>query len=229
MGREGQSAKKDAPSERTYRELKRAAQDGVSPEKRLECEFILRMMGELGLRSGEVVHLSENWVDFERLVIRIPEHDPCTSGKNETPCGYCRQQARQIGNDGGDRDYEKALLDRWEPKNADSSRNVWYGWNKELVDLVDEFFIEHDEFPLSRVSVNRRVKSIAKEARTVDESAIYPHALRGHAARFQARKGMRAFQLKKFMGWSDIGGAIDYIKMESEDVQSELRRVHNVS
>lgn len=225
------SAKDDAPSRRQYREMKRAAKDKVESTKhdtdefRLECSFVLRLMGELGLRAGEVCHISESWIDFDRLEITIPEHDQCNYGRDGGPCGYCKKQARLAAENSED-SYEKALRRRWEPKNPSAERVIWYGWNDQLVDLIDEFMIQNEEYGSSRVSVNRRVKTIAKECEMISEEKVYPHALRAHAATSLAKKGMRAYQLKEFMGWAEVDGAMPYIKMASGDVRHELKRIH---
>ena len=183
-------------------------------------------MGELGLRAGEVVHLKENWIDWVQNEIHIPEFDRCDFGEDGGPCGYCKKQARQRAKKNDEISYEVALRDRWSPKGEFASREIWFGWDPSMVDLIDEYLLKYGHYPHSRASINRRVNKIAECCELVDKEEIYPHALRGHAAKYHAGKGMRAFQLKEFMGWSDVGGAMDYIKMASNDVKSELKRVH---
>lgn len=226
------SAKQDMPSPREYRALKRAAKEKVShsqkedSEFRLECTFALRLMGELGLRAGEVAHISEEWVDFGQNEIHIPEYDRCDYGKDGGPCGYCKKQARQRARKNDDISYEVALRDRWSPKGEFAAREIWFGWDPTLVDLIDEFLIKNDYYPHSRCAINRRMDRIAEAAELVSSDDIYPHALRAHAAKHHASKGMRAFQLKEMMGWGEVDGAMDYIKMASNDVKSELKRIH---
>lgn len=219
------SAKEDMPSPREYRALKRAAKDNVKEEFQLECSFVLRLMGELGLRAGEVSHLSQGWVNFDQNTIEIPSYDECEEGQDGGPCGYCKQQARQAAKNNGI-SYEKALRDRWEPKNDESERNIWYGWDDGLVEIIDEYLFENEGYSASRASINRRIDRIADACKMVDREEVYPHALRGHAAMYHAKSGMRAFQLKEFMGWSKVDGAMPYIKMASDDVKTELRRIH---
>ena len=231
MGRSN-SAKEDMPSPREYRSLKRSAEEKVTnPRKddqefRLECTFVLRLMGELGLRAGEVVHLTEDWVDFSQNEIHIPEYDRCDFGEDGGPCGYCKKQARQRARKNEEISYEVALRERWSPKGDFAVRDIWFGWDPTLVDTIDEYLLKYGHYPHSRASINRRINTIAEESELVETNDVYPHALRGYAAKYHATKGMRAFQLKEMMGWSEVDGAMDYIKMASNDVKSELKRIH---
>lgn len=228
--------KEDKPSPRAYRALVRSARDKVTQQKRddeelrLECELIIRLLGELGMRAGEISHLEEEWVDFGNEVITIPEHRECTGGQDGGPCGYCKKQARQMANkDSNDMSYERALREYWRPKNDNAARDIWFGWNDDMFDLLDEYLALHGEYPHSRVSINRRVTQIAEESSRVEAESVYPHALRAHAAMYHARKGVRAFQLSQFMGWSDVSFAMDYIKMAADDVETEFKRAHGRS
>lgn len=224
MPKSGKS-KEDAPTDREYRALLRGAQDGVKEEFQLECTFAIRMMGELGMRAGELAHISEGWVDFEQCKIRIPEHDPCESGKEGAICGYCHKRAGSRV-EHSDLSFEEALEERWEPKLEASARTLPYSWNKDIIETVERFFNQYERWPTARVGTNRRVDRVAEATPIVDKSEIYPHALRARAAKFHAREGLRAFQLKKFMGWSKVDGAMEYIKMVSSDVEDQLERIH---
>ena len=230
----GGSAIEQMPNSREYRALKRAAREKVDSGRydtdayRLECQFIVRVMGELGLRAGELSHITDDWVDFDQLEINIPSYDECTKGRDGGPCGYCKKRARRRA-EHAEITYETALRDRWEPKNETSARSIWFGWNEELVEIIDEYLYKNGKYPHSRVSVNRRVTDIAEACDMVGADEIDPHSLRAHAAMFHAKRGVRAFQLKEFMGWSDVDGAMDYIRMASDDVRSELKRVHSDS
>lgn len=227
------SAKDDAPTRREYLDLRRAAENKVSidrvedDEARLECTFFVRVMGELGLRAGELTHITEDWIDFNEDIIYIPSHDRCDFGEDDAACGYCKKQARQAARKNEGLSYEKALRDRWSPKNEASKRQVPFGWDPSLVELIHEYFAEHDHVDCSRATLNRRITKVAEYSKLVDEDEIYPHALRSHAAIYHARKGMSAFHLMELMGWNDVSGAMPYIEMVSTDVDSELNRIHS--
>ncbi len=218
-------AREDAPTDREYRSLLRAANNGVKEGFQLECLFAVQMMGELGMRAGELAHISEGWVDFEQCKIRIPEHDPCESGKEGSICGYCHKRAASRV-EHSDLDFEEALEERWEPKLDASARTLPYGWDKDLVETVERFFNQYDQWPTARIGTNRRINRVAEASHIVEKSYVYPHALRARAAKFHAREGLRAFQLKKFMGWSNVDGAMEYIKIVSSDVEDQLERIH---
>lgn len=226
------SAKEDLPSPREYRCLRRAAQKKVSHAKRddeefrLECTFLLRVMGELGLRAGELTHLCDEWVDFTQNEIQIPEYDECTFGNDGGPCGYCKKQARQMAKKNDDISYEVALRDQWSPKGGFAARDVWFGYDESLIDLIDEYLLEFGHYTGSRASVNRRINTIAEECKLIEPEEVYPHALRGYAAKHHASMGVRAYQLQKYMGWGDISAVMDYVKMAPADVKSEMKRAH---
>lgn len=226
------SAKEDIPTPREYRALLRAAREKVdmkgedTQEFRLECTFIIRVMGEVGLRGGELAHLSDEWVDYSQNIIEIPNFDRCEMGQDGGACGYCKHQARLRSKKRDDTTYETALREYWQPKTESSARRIWFGWDEDLVEIIDEFLYKNDRYTGSRASVNRRIDRIAEACERVEKEDVYPNALRAHAAKFHSVRGMRAYHLKEFMGWSDVDGAMDYIKMSSSDIESELRRIH---
>jgi integrase len=220
----GKSAMKDAPTPRDFRSLLRTARNDVKEKYRLECEFILRVIGELGLRPGELAHLKESWVDFDEQEIAIPEQESCTKGRDNGPCGYCKKRAKSIAKHHDDISYEKAVVSRWQPKSG--PRGVWFGWDDELFDLLDEYLSLNGEYQHSRVSVNRRISRVARVNARLDEEDVYPAALRAHAALLHARKGVRAPHLMEYMGWSKVDPAVECIRMTSGDTKSEFQRAH---
>jgi len=61
----------------------------------IQTRFIIMAAGRLGMRGGEIAHISSDWVDEASNVIKIPQYDNCTNGKfDEEICGYCRNRAR---------------------------------------------------------------------------------------------------------------------------------------
>lgn len=221
---EGRSARNDAPTPRQYRSLIRTARNEIDEKYQLECCFVLRVIGELGLRPGEIAHFRENWVDFDEREIVIPSHEPCKKGRDGGPCGYCKKRARSEAKHDDEISYEKALVDRWKPKSG--PRKVWFGWQGELFDLIDEYLSYNEEYPHSRVSVNRRISRIADANKRVDTDDVYPASLRAHAALLHARKGVRAPHLMEYMGWSKVDPAVECIRMTSGDMKSEFQRAH---
>lgn len=192
----------------------------------MECRFAIRVMGELGLRAGELSHISEDWVDFDYSKIEIPSYWPCDRGTDGDVCGYCKKRARSYA-EVHNVPLEDAKELRWEPKLAASARTVPYDWSDSLVDLIEEFFIEYDRWPTSRVGINRRVDRVAEATPVISKNDVYPHALRARAAKFHAKNDLGAFMLKRFMGWENVAGAKQYIMMASGDIAEQLNRIHN--
>ena len=92
---ESTHARDDALSPRAFEQLVTASHRIDNDSIELECRALLFLTGRLGLRKGEVAHLSEQWVDWNAGTITIPEHDACTDGQHaEEPCGYCRRRAK---------------------------------------------------------------------------------------------------------------------------------------
>lgn len=65
------------------------------PDTLLETKFAILVMGRLGLRVGELVHLTNQWIDTDEKTICIPRHEPCQSGRYGDICGACKQHAQQ--------------------------------------------------------------------------------------------------------------------------------------
>lgn len=220
------TATENALSDYEFRQLKRAAREGVKKDFRLRCEFILLTAGELGLRPSEISHMSEEWIDWETSEINIPEYDSCESGKNGDFCGYCKLRARKAAEHNDDVTYEMALRERWKPKDPASARTIYFGWSDELLDLFDRFFLEYDSYPDSRTSINRRIDRIVDAAPRIENKEINPQSLRGRTALFHAKEGMGAYHLMQFMGWTQLKPAMEYVEVVASDLKTELKRVH---
>lgn len=61
----------------------------------MQARFIIMAAGRLGMRGGEIAHISEDWIDSASNIVKIPEHDKCEKGQSEGEmCGYCRNRVR---------------------------------------------------------------------------------------------------------------------------------------
>jgi len=58
--------------------------------------FVVTLAGRLGMRAGEIAHITEDWIDFKNGMIVIPEHETCTKSKDGGSCGYCRSLAKSV-------------------------------------------------------------------------------------------------------------------------------------
>lgn len=61
----------------TFIRLYRGAFEIDDWERSLKAAYIILLAGRLGLRTGEIQHVREAWIDWRRGEIAIPRHDPC--------------------------------------------------------------------------------------------------------------------------------------------------------
>ena len=194
----------DALDDAAYRRLLDATDDLDEPYQ-TEANAILVFGGRLGLRGGEICHLKEEWVNWDRKMLEIPAYEPCD-------CGYCRHQAQLATTHDADLSMQEAMEQRWNPKTKHSVRTIPFDFDEEVQAAVEVFFDRFDGYEHSRASVNRRVDRVAEEA-GIDPDSIYPHALRATAATKLAYAGVPAPALQSMMGWSKLSTATKYIRL----------------
>lgn len=88
-----QHCRDDAVPPRKFELLLEGARELPSPQS-FEARMCILLAGRLGLRGGEIAHFSTDWIDFDRRMIQIPEHDECTKGRDGGVCGYCIERAK---------------------------------------------------------------------------------------------------------------------------------------
>lgn len=207
----------DALDDSTYRRLLDATQQLDEPFE-TEAYGILVFGGRLGMRAGEICHISEEWVNWERDMIEVPAYHPCA-------CGYCRQQAHLATEHSEDLTIEDAMAQRWEPKTEHSVRTIPFDFDEEVEAAVRLFFDEFDEYEHSRASINRRVDRVA-EAAGLETQNVYPHALRATAATNLAYQGVPAPALQSMMGWSKLSTATKYIRLSGTATAEALNKAY---
>ena len=211
------SSKQDALSDDEFARLLDATDDLRDPFDR-EAMFILVCGGRLGMRAGEICHMRERWVNHNRGLIEIPQHSPCD-------CGYCRSCATQSHRKSGV-DKEEDFAERWKPKTPDSARSIPFTFNDRVAAVIELFFEEFDEYPHSRVSVNRRIDRVA-EAAGMDTDDVYPHCLRATAATHHAYRGVPPVALQSMFGWSQLSVARHSIRMSGGATKDALDEVYS--
>ncbi len=184
----------------------------------LQARFICLAAGRLGLRGGEISHFQTNWLNWDRGILRVPKHEPCT-------CGYCRRQAAQEANHHDELTTEEAMKDRWHPKTPTSARAVPFDLSLRVELCIERFTDRYEEFPVSRSTVNRRVQTVAEKADI--SGRVYPHSLRATAASYHAYQGVAPVPLQALMGWSDLATAQKYIRISGTITANALRQVHD--
>ena len=182
----------------------------VAADKALECRFLAVVLGRLGLRRGEAVHLQDDWIDWDHHLIQIPRHYDCTDGQDGGRCACCRQLARQKA-DRDDRDFEAVLEEYWTPKSEAARREIYFGSDPRTRLTIERFFERFDEWPWSVTVINRRVNLLAEETEGLSPDCVRPHSLRSSAATHQAYLGMDLWDLLNFFGWELISTAEKYL------------------
>jgi integrase len=192
-----------------------------------QARFLVLVTGRLGLRAGEVAHLSEDWVDWRRNMICIPSFDECDKGRDGGVCGYCKQQAEQKANHNPDIDVGDAISASWSPKTSAAVREVPFDFDPRVSLAVERFFDEYDRYPCSRQSVNRRVSAAAEHADGLSADDVFPHALRSTAATYHAGRGLDVLPLQSLFGWAQLDTAQRYIKSSGENTARALHMIHS--
>jgi len=223
---------------------------GLDQYYAVQCRFILFMCGRLGMRAGELAHMSDDWIDWRRSMICIPRHDPCAKGRDGGICGHCRQNAAQkarietrnryatVHTQLSDRDElepgggaaqnavvpETTLYQRgWTAKTDAAAREIPFDSVVRAAIALERFFDHYDEWPVSQSAINRRVKRMADAATGIEPDEIYPHALRATSATFWAYHGLNAHSLKGLMGWAQLSTARAYIADSGQRTAQAMR------
>lgn len=222
---ETRHCKEDALSSREFERLYEATYRIDDDYFARESRFILFTAGRLGLRSGEITHFRESWVDWRRQMIEIPSFQQCTDGRDGGICGSCEQAAQQMTEYNPGLDIEAARDCMWQPKTGNAAREVPFDTSPRAAMALESYFDHYDHFQASQTGVNRRVDRMAHLADGVDAARTYPHCLRATAASTWAARGLGAVALKSLMGWSDFSVALNYIEESGERTAKAMQRI----
>lgn len=218
-------SREDVVSDSRYDKLLAAA-DRLSYPFDVECRFVLIGCGRLGLRAGELCHVTEDWIDWDSEMLRIPTYSDCSKGRDGGPCGYCRTRAESAVEHTEGLTMEAALDRRWNPKTDAGARAVPFGFSERVKDTLAEFFFCFDGYEHSRASVNRRVDRVLEEA-GLPQDSCYPHALRATAATYHSVSGLSTAALQSLMGWSSLTTAQKYVRASGGQTQRALEEAHS--
>lgn len=216
----------DALSDAEFEALLDATSELDNPHDE-DTYTILLLGGRLGMRAGEISHMEQEWIDWERDQIRIPTHEPCTKGRNGGVCGYCRAQAKQAVEYRRDELSLDAELDRrWKPKTETSVRTIPFDFSGRIEACLRAFFDRYNAYPRSRSSLNRRMTDLAEHV-GLDPHTLYPHALRATAATYHSYRGLRPVPLQSLMGWSEPSTAKKYVQLSGGATADALNDIHD--
>lgn len=189
----------------------------------LQCQFVVLVAGRLGLRAGEIAHMTEDWIDWRRNMIVVPRHQKCAKGRDGGMCAYCRNKAAQKVAHNDELTSEAALASMWSPKTEAAAREIPFDATARTEIVVERFFERFEAWPASRQSINRRVDRAARFADEIAESDVYPHALRATAASYFASSGLDVFALKAMLGWAQLSTAKCYVSSSGERTAQAIR------
>ncbi|WEL29839.1 tyrosine-type recombinase/integrase [Haloferax volcanii] len=225
LEREVRHTKEDALSDREFELLVEGTYRMDDDYFALESRLVVFLAGRYGMRAGEIAHMREDWIDWERGMITIPRHQPCEKGRDGKKCGYCRQAAEQMADHNPGLDFETALKYLWSPKTENSAREIPIDATARARIALQRYFERFDRFQASRGVVNRRVTWAAEEAEEIDADELYPHALRATAASYYVSRGIDIIALKAMFGWECLSTAQHYLQDSGERTARSLRRL----
>ena len=224
-------SKEDALTDRQFEYLLEGARELSKSDYyyNADPEFIIQVLGRLGLRRGELTHLQEDWIDWREQTITIPQHEPCHGGRGGDICGYCMQMARQRVEYSDELTMDEALEWVWVPKTAAAAREVYFGFDTRLTMAIERYFdsSEYSRCEASGTAIHRRVKKCAELADELQLENVRPHSLRATAATYHANRGLKIFPLMQMMGWVQPDTAQVYIGRSGHNTARQLDEIHS--
>jgi integrase len=225
-------SKEDALSDREFEYLLEGARKLAASDYYYTPDptFVIHVLGRLGLRRGELTHLSEEWIDWRNEMIVIPDHYDCTKGADGGVCGYCRQLARQrVDYADGELTIDDALEWMWVPKTASAAREIYFGFDARLKLAIERYFDSdaYTRFEASSTAINRRVKKAAERAPELQPENVRPHSLRATAATYHAGRGLEMLPLMQMFGWAQPATAEIYIGRSGTNTARQLDSIHS--
>lgn len=169
-----------------YRQLLDTAARLDDREKAITTFYLLIVLGRVGLRVGEALHMTDEWYSRERQVINIPPHVPCD-------CSLCEHYAEKAD--------DATLDDYWRAKYGQG--RTAYVYTEQQRDAIERYFEELPYTGMSYSTANRRVTLAAELTETVNAARTYPHALRATAATHLAWSDVLPVALDVQFGWQN--------------------------
>lgn len=192
----------------------------------IQAEFLIHVMGRLGLRRGEVTHMDSSWIDWRKEMVIVPYHKECETGLDNSVCGYCKQLAKQEAEYNEDVTINEAIDDRWTAKTRAAARDVYWGFDARVKLMLERFFDRFDKWEWSSSSINRRIKKAAEKANGLTRDDVHPHGLRATAATHHAARGLEMHSLMQYFGWAQPSTAEVYLSRNGENTARQLDHIH---
>ena len=194
--------------------------------RRFEAYAIGLMGGRLGFRPGELTHFSSSWVDWQRQIIHVPEHAQCRKGRNDGPCGYCRQAVSQRIRHGANASFEELTARYWQPKTPAGARPIPFHFSSRVRIAVELLVEEHGGWPYSFSTMQRRLNEALDHAPSLDQESTSLHGLRATAASYHASRGLDLAAFRSMFGWEDLDTARQYLNIDGAMTRRALTNIH---
>ena len=151
-----------------------------------------------GTRIGEVQHLKQSWLDWDKGIITMPARQDCQSYE----CRKCRNEV-------------------WTPKTEAGQRSL------DIVPELEPYLRQlGDGINRSRQALEQRFERIRQ--RSGLHKVCYPHALRASFATRLAEQGISAPSLCYLLGWESLQTAEAYVQSSMKRAHSEFKELVGV-
>ncbi len=185
------SAKEDALTEVESQLLLIACRDSLD-------NLVVRLALYAGLRIGEVQHLRNSWLDWDKGIITLPARQQCS-------CYECRKWRNNI----------------WTPKTKAGQRSLL------IVSELEPYLRQLGEgINRSRQGLEQRFERIRRRSHLL--KIAYPHCLRASFATRLAEQGISAPSLSYLLGWDSLIPAESYIQSSMKRAHQEMREIAGV-
>lgn len=184
--------------------LRSAKEDALNPVEAAmlltACRDLLdnltiRLPLHTGMRIGEIQHLKQSWLDWDKGIIIIPARQQCQ-------CYECRKWRNEV----------------WTPKTRAGQRSL-------LIVPVLEACLRQlgSGVNRSRQALEQRFERIRQRSEL--HKVCYPHALRASFATRLAEQGISAPSLCYLLGWESLQTAEAYVQSSMKRAHNEFREV----
>ena len=186
---------------------------------RTHASVVTLLSGRLGLRPGEIQHLHEGWIDWDRGELRIPDRDPCA-------CDLCWQTARNAQRAGDGRRLNEIITETmW--TSPGGGRTIPFAWSQRLTAALATV-CEQEYLDVSVEAIAQLITASAELAKGIDADAIDFRTLRASGASFFADTGFPAHRVAGLLGESP-GVARAFTRREGGDAREQLFRLFGAS
>lgn len=157
--------------------------------------LVVRLPYYAGLRIGEVQHLKQSWLDWDKGIITIPARQLCQ-------CYECRKWRNGI----------------WTPKTSAGQRSLVIvpelePYLRQLVEGINR----------SRQGLEKRFERIRRRSGLM--KVAYPHCLRSSFATRLAELGISAPALSYLLGWDSLVPAESYVQSSMKRAHAEMKQL----